>query len=173
MSLLGAGSVVCPMCTAENRRGTARCFLCGQSLSGATEFVPSKPSAGRQTTFRITSIMLLIALIAVVLGVFREAPGLAIPLAVAGTIALMRTIVFAAGRPGPPSVFDHMAVFLGTFVAVVVVAIAAVVSFFMTCLAVASGSKDLGAGLMIGGIVGVAVLIGLAAAFVRWGKWAR
>ncbi|MEJ7637324.1 MAG: hypothetical protein WKF75_04860 [Singulisphaera sp.] len=172
-------AVVCPMCSAENRRGTERCFLCGQSLSGATEFVPkpsTEPTAGRRPTFGISSVMLMIALIAVFMGVFHEAPGLALVLAVPGTIALVRTLAVAGHRPGPPSWFDHVAVFLATFAAVVTVAIAAGASFFATCLAIvatSSGGDSFGAGLIFGGIVGVAVLIGLTVAFVGWSRRRR
>jgi multisubunit Na+/H+ antiporter MnhB subunit len=177
MSPIGAGSVVCPMCAAENGRGAARCFLCGQSLSGATESVPAKPSnepeAERRPTFQITSMMLLIALIAVFLGVFHEAPGLALLLAVPGTIALLRTFAVAGHRPGPPSWFDHVAVFFATFMAVVTTALAAGVSFFVTCLAIGSGANNLGVGLILGGIVGVAVIIGLTAAFLRASRRTR
>jgi hypothetical protein len=167
---LDAGSVVCPMCAAENSRGAARCFLCGQSLAGVTEFVPPKTSTrqaeGRRSTFQITSIMLLIALIAVFLGVFHEAPGVAMVLAVPGTIALIRTFAVSGDRRGPPSWFDHVAVFAGTFMAVVTVAVAAGVSFFATCLVIVSsnpgpyGGDNMGAGLIVGGMVGLAVIIG-------------
>ncbi len=180
MSPPDVGPVVCPMCSAENLRGAARCFLCGQSLSGATELAPPKPPGGPAAmpgaTPRITSIMLLIALVAVFLGVFREAPGLALVLAIPGTIALTRTLAVAGGRPGPRSWFDHVVVFLATFAAVIIVAIAAVVSFFATCLAIvttASGGDSLGAGLILGGIAGVAVLIGLTVAFTFWGRRTR
>ena len=161
MSPPDAGSVACPMCSAENFRGT-RGASSAASRSGATEFVPPKPSgrAGGEPgpTFQITSIMLLIALIAVFLGVYHEAPGLAVVLAVPGTIALVRTLTVAGGRSGSSSWFDHVAVFLATFAAVVTVAIAAVVSFFATCLAIvatASGGDNIGAGLILGGIAGV------------------
>jgi hypothetical protein len=183
MSPLDAGSVVCPMCGAENSRGAARCFLCGQSLAGATEFVPAKPSTepepGRRPTFQITSIMLLIALIAVFVGVFHEAPGLALMLAVPGSIALLRTFAASGDRPGPRSWFDHVAVFFGTFAAVVTVAIAAGVSFFATCLAIVStspgpyGGSNLVPGLIFGVIIGLAVMIGLTMAFIRWSRRTR
>jgi multisubunit Na+/H+ antiporter MnhB subunit len=183
MSPFDSGSVICPMCSAENSRGAARCFLCGQSLSGVTEVVPPKlttePEAGRRATFQITSMMLLIALIAVFLGVFHEAPGVAMVLAVPGTIALIRTLAAAGHRPGPPSWFDHVAVFAGTFMAVVTVAVAAGVSFFATCLAIVAtnpgpyGGDNIFVGLIVGGIVGLAVIIGLTVAFVRWGRRMR
>jgi hypothetical protein len=180
MSPFDAGYVVCPTCSAENSRGPARCFLCGQSLAGATEVVPPKPStepaAGQRPRFRINSMMLMIALIAVFLGVFHEAPGLALALAVPGSIALVRTLVVAGHRPGPPSWFDHVAVFLGTFAAVVTVAVAAGISFFATCLAIVmtyKGQLPSNLGLIVGGIVGIAVLVGLTVAFVRWSRRTR
>ena len=181
MSPLDSGSVVCPMCSAENRGGTARCFLCGQSLSGATEFVPPKPAAepaaGWRPTFQINSMMLMIALIAVFLGLFHEAPGIALAMAIPGTIALIRTFAVAGRRPGPPSWDEHVAVFLGTFAAVVTVAIAAGVLFFATCLAIVTTGPgtygSLGDALFGGGIAGVAVIIGLTVVFVRRSRRTR
>lgn len=183
MSPTDAGSVLCPICSAENHRGASRCFLCGQSLVGASEFVPPKPSAEpeamRRPTFRLNSLMLLIALIAVFLGVAHEAPGLAVVLAVPGTIALIRTLTASGRRPGPPSWFDHVAVFLGTFAAVIAVAFAAGISFFITCLAIVStgngnyGGDMFGAGLIAGAVVGIAVILGLTVSLVRWSRRKR
>jgi hypothetical protein len=173
MSPLETGSVVCPMCKAENTRGASQCFLCDHSLSGATELVPPKPSAGPtaewQPMSRTTAIMLLIVLMAICAGVFQVAPGIAVPVAVIGTIALIGTLAGAGDRrTRRPSVFDHVAVFLGALVAIVLVAIAAVAAFFVTCLVVVSGTNDGSAGLMIGGIAAVAVIVGAIALFVIW-----
>ncbi len=176
-------SVLCPICSAENAEGSARCFLCGQSLVGAEVSLAKKPGIAapepHRPSFHLNSLMLVIALIAVFLGVAHEAPGLAMLLAVPGTIALIRTFTVAGRWPDRPSWYDHVAVFLGTFAAVVTVAIAAVISFFVTCLAIVAtgtgpyGGNNFGVGLVVGGIVGVAVLIGLTVVFVRRGRRTR
>lgn len=159
--------IVCPICRTENRRDATSCFLCSQSLAGAeviateTPFRAVAPGAHRPT-FRLSTIMLVVALIAVSLGVWLEAPGLIVVFAVPAVIALIRTVVVSGGRD---SGFKHVGVFLVTFLLVIGVAIAGWVAFCATCLAIMStGKEELGfdrqvPGLIVGGIAGVAVMV--------------
>ena len=78
--------------------------------------------------------MLVIALIAVSLGVWREAPGLIVVFAVPAVIALVRTVLVSDDRD---STFRHLSVFMVTFAVVIGVAVAGWVAFCATCLATA------------------------------------
>ena len=81
----------------------------------------------------------MIALIAVCLGVIREAPGLGVPLAVVSFIALTRTMIVSASREGgaqPLSAVEKLAVFFATISMAFVVMFCVAIALFATCYAV-------------------------------------
>lgn len=167
--------LACPICRAENAHEAAICFLCGQSLVGAEVAAAKKPGEAvspeaHRPTFHLNSMMLVIAAIAIFLGVWHEAPVLAFYLAIPAVIALIRTV--AVSGEGD-SWFNHVAVYMVTFVSVIGVAILGFVAFFATCSAIVStgfgpqGGYYLAPGLFIGGIVGLAVIIWLTVVIVR------
>ena len=111
----------CPECGASNRPNAAYCFLCGHDLDtdrpeprarastspipfAASEpvnpYAPPTTFASRAITFRISSLLMVIAVIAVCLGVAHENLILGIILAVAVTPALVYTVIVAAKRQG-------------------------------------------------------------------------
>lgn len=160
--------VLCPICRAENRPETAYCFLCGQALAGAEVAAARKPCgivapvAPHWARFRLNSLMLLIALIAVSLGIWNEAPQFIVLFVVPAVIALVRTVMVSDGRD---SGFKRIGIFMVTFAALVGVAVAGFVAFCATCLAIMStgegefGVSRQGPGLIVGGIAGVAVMV--------------
>jgi hypothetical protein len=91
--------VNCPYCQVQNPPSEERCAACGRDLTlyiGPVEHFPRRLDLG--------SLMLLIAVVAVCLGVTREAPPLGVFLLVVAVPALLRTLVWVArfrqdGRP--------------------------------------------------------------------------
>jgi hypothetical protein len=158
----------CPHCQAEVYWSEAtQCWLCGQSLDrpGPAVAPPPPPMEPARRTFGLSSLMLVIALVAVCLGVYREVPGLGILLAILVTPALVRTSVVATrrkagGRPMPP--LDKVGVFAGTLAAVVVIGVSAIAAFAITCFPIGLAAFSMGRN---GGVLGVtAFLVGFCAA---------
>ncbi len=159
--------LVCPECGASNRPKGTFCFLCGHGLDTArpetsigaprspisftspepidpyqppTTFVPTPLS------FRISSLLMVIAVIAVCLGVWHEEPVLGIILAVVVAPALVYTVIVAAkskARGRRMAVFEKVGTFLAAIVGAVVIAVSAIIAFFVTCFPV--GIVTLGA----------------------------
>jgi hypothetical protein len=179
---------VCPECGASNRAGDSVCFLCDHRLDAARPEVPSDalkratsrtapelvnpyaPPGGFDSpalTFRISSLLLVIAVIAVCLGVWHEVPFLGIMLAVVAAPALVYTSVVAARSRAsgqPMSVFDKVGSFAGALAGVVVIEFSALIGFGATCMpavgiavvAGANGQPAMIAAVVVGGIGAVA-----------------
>lgn len=87
--------VNCPHCSARNSATGDRCETCGQPLTlyiGPPENLPRRLDLG--------SLMLLIALVAVCLGITREIPVLGVLLLAVTVPALLRTFVWIARQKG-------------------------------------------------------------------------
>ncbi|MFI5458240.1 MAG: hypothetical protein ACHRXM_22650 [Isosphaerales bacterium] len=155
---------VCPECGASNRAGETVCFLCGHGLDTlrpeTRKGVPNSPTSPELVnpykapttivspalTFRISSLLLVIAVIAVCLGVAHENWGMGILLAITVTPALLYTMIVAAKskvRGRPMAVFKKIGTFLAAIVGVVVIAGSAVIAFFVTCIPAVAISRDM------------------------------
>lgn len=141
MSPVKVALVRCRSCAFENQRDAPSCFLCGQSLAGAEPVVArerpgvvarSASPAPREVPLRLTSMVLPIALIAVLVGVLQISSGLAVCLAIPLTIAFARTVGASSYRDRG-SWLDDLGVFAMTFLTVAGVAIAAVAALVVTC----------------------------------------
>ena len=172
--------VVCPHCHAENPPGTLMCWICLQPLAEPASRPPAVPSLAPQRTFSLGSLMLVIALIAVCFGVFRETPGLGVALVIVLAPAFLHTLrnVYRRKAEGRPmSAMEKFAVFFSALGMVMVVGTAAGIAFFAMCWvglfggAAASqvldpnaneGYASLGWSLILGGILGsvAAILVG-------------
>ena len=178
---------VCPECGASNRPANKSCFLCGHDLDSAAPDTragaarspivfssvdavdPYEPPPGvgsTPRTFRISSLLLLIAVIAVCLGVFHEQPVLGIILAVAVTPAMAYTMIVAAkseARGRPLATIDKISTFLAAIVGVVIIAFSALVAFVSTCFPAGFiGMNVGGAGIIFAVVIGATA--GIAAA---------
>jgi hypothetical protein len=161
--------VVCPDCGAWARAGETTCFLCGKRLSAALaqkaipDVAPPVPGTLRPT-FHISSFLLLIAVVALCLGVGRDQPVLGIALAIVVLPAAVYTTIVAfrsAATGRPMSVFEKAWSFAGAITGVMAIEFAAIVSFCTTCVPVGFVAVSAGAPGMI-----VALVSGGAAAVV-------
>lgn len=153
--------VTCPRCRALNEHGMAECFLCEMNLAGLRADVPSADSGPR---FRLSTLMLVIAVVAVILGLVRAAPWLAALLLVPGSFALVRVFVLTGRRYGhPPSAWEYVGAFVLSFMFVVVLMFSSVVAFFATCFVMAVPVAN-GTGLWNGNVAMVLALIAAIAA---------
>jgi len=170
--------VTCPRCRAVNTHGSSQCFLCDRSLVGLhadhSTWSPASSAPAPVMSFHLGTMMLVIALIAVGLGVAITQPALAVVLTLPAIIATCRLVTLRNRVPdGNPSSLRYVGSFLATFTVVCLVMIASGFAFFMTCLGVISqspgayGGEFFGTGLLCGAIAGVAVAIGITVAIVR------
>lgn len=126
--------VTCPRCRALNEHGMAECFLCEMPLAGLRADVPAADSGPR---FRLSTLMLVIAGVAVLLAVWRAQPWLAALMLLPAGFALARVFVLSRNWHGhPPSTWEYVGAFAATFLFVVLVMISSVVAFFATCLTI-------------------------------------
>lgn len=178
----------CPGCGAENDPGRASCWLCAEPV-GLGPGAPSAPTAlvppvPLQRTFTLSSLFLVMTLIAVCLGVAVQVPGLGIPLAILCTPALIRTMLIRSRRRAKGrsmTAGDKVLAFLGSLAVVTTIAVAAGGAFVAVCFSLGlasfsislNGSNDWGIALMIAGWV-LGIGIGLTVGFflVRW-LWKR
>jgi hypothetical protein len=142
--------------------------------------VVTEPSAffAAQRSFSLGSLLLVIALMAVCLGVGRESSALGIALTIASAPALIRTTLLAGqakarGRPMPALV--KVLIFLGSLAAVVLVFLSALIAFAATCFPIGSAGRNPGAGYQgyDSLIIDVAIVVGVvsavaAAVFTYW-----
>jgi hypothetical protein len=177
----------CPGCRAAAGTTEARCFLCGKPvlpLSGTDP--PTAPSEPLRFTFSLSSLMLLMTLIAVCLGLGGIDPGLGIGVAFLVTPAALRTAVAAARRRrsgSGMSMGEKLLAFVASLGVVTAMIVATGVAFYATCWAGFFGGDmlsepfakgydglfvGLGTGIILGGVVGLYVLYRMA----RW-LWPR
>jgi hypothetical protein len=157
----------CSQCGAWNHPGATVCFLCDHRLRppgpeakaegpgsppSPAPTGPVKPYEAPTTlpasglSFRLSSLLLVIAVTAVCLGVVQENQVLGIILTVAATPALVYTTVVAGRRQAlgtPMSNLEKVATFMASLLGVVVIAVLTVVSafiaLFVTCIATLGG----------------------------------
>ena len=180
--------MVCPQCLSTNCAGDITCALCGHALDTAMPTMetgalksptpsispesvnPYAPPAGGYSpavTFRISSLLMLIAVIAVCLGVAHENVVLGIILAVVVVPALVYTFIVVekrSARGTPMAALDKAVTFLVAIGGVVIIEFSAVVAFCMTCIPI--GSVSFGANSAVGLIIALTVggIAGIAAA---------
>lgn len=188
----GVAEVVCPECSAVCWIGSPKCWLCGHPIgpdavvrrgAGLSETplmatVVDDPSADYQERVRfqfgISSLLLLMTLTSVLFGLFSMAPGLGIAAMVLAVPALVPTCIAAmrkGSRGRPMTALQRTAVFLVWMGLMMVVAFAAGIAFFITCLVgvAASGNLDRGfqTGMVLGGIAALVVAVLMFILFMR------
>ena len=151
-------SLFCPECGASNRAWKTACFLCHHRLSGADaektigaahspSVFPSPPPVipyesaptvfSPALTLRISSVVLVIMVLALCLGLWHEVPFVMVILAAAATPALLYTLIVAAKRTitgRPLTDFDGgVGTFLSALAGVLMIGVSAVIAFFITC----------------------------------------
>jgi len=186
-----AGPMYCGDCGAENAPGRAACWLCfkpllvppsvSQASPGSVvtaELVPPTgtsvvPRAGSPSSFNLSSLMLVVTLAAVCFGVFRAAPGLAVLLLIVVAPALFRTFVSGVRRKERGEKFgtaEKVLAFAGSLGIMLLIAVAAGISFFATCWVACFGvaltntngmDNALQVGLIGGLLVALTLSIGL------------
>jgi hypothetical protein len=141
MSDAPAKPAFCPHCQAEYQPGAERCWMCHQPLEAARPGQPSPPTKAARS-FHLNTLMVVIALIAVLLGLFRESSGLGIFVAVICLPAALRLRSVAAQRQArdqpmslPEKIWDFIGSALIAWAMLVMLAICAAVAFFLMCLA--------------------------------------
>jgi hypothetical protein len=176
--------LVCPQCLSLNQPEDITCFLCGHGLEKATlkietgaqtsptpprssdsvnPYAPPASDISPAVTFRISSLLLVIAVIAVCLGVAHENLVLGIILAVVVVPALVYTFIVVEKRSArgiPMAVPDKVVTFLVAIGGVLIIEFSGLVAFCMTCIPI--GSVSFGANSAVGMIIAL-TLGGIAA----------
>jgi hypothetical protein len=154
----------CPDCGAVNAPPAIFCWLCGRALppSGDGAERPAAPP-NSNVTFSLSSLMLVMTLIAVCLGAATIEPGFGIILAIAATPAVLRTMVlmkWERQRLGhSASILEKVLTFASSLLLLVVVGTASFAAFFVMCLA------GFGAGGEVSAI-GLGIVAGLIVLFL-------
>jgi hypothetical protein len=152
-----------PIVATERQAGATSPWTAPTSALGPE---PAHLAAASKFTFTLSSLMLVIALIAVGMGLLYEAPGLGILFAIVAIPALARTFVEvgrakAVGRS--LSTADKLSFFGISVALITVICVSALIAFVITCLPTAAASASAAgmAGVLVGLIVGT-----VAAGFV-------
>lgn len=130
----------CSECSADLAAEADRCWLCGADLSDDSKTV-STPAAVESisptaNTFTLSSLFLLMTLVAVGAGVVAAAPGLGVLFVILATPALIRTVAItskqkargAATTPG-----QKIALFLSSIGLVLLVLISLLTALYSAC----------------------------------------
>ncbi|MCY2994350.1 MAG: hypothetical protein NTY19_41735 [Planctomycetota bacterium] len=178
----------CRECGAPLKLDQAQCWLC-QSKPVAT--TANKAGAGRPVDSRaayqysLSSLLLIMTLIAILCSIFNMHPGLGIAGAIFAVPALVRTCLVASGRRARGQTLTpggKVSVFLLTLAMIVTVLVAAGAAFFFTCLATlvignfkpvgtGSGANSAGNTLLLAGFtlsLVVALAIGISLTWLFW-----
>lgn len=171
----------CPECGAEHHAGARRCWLCGAELAGEPSAAPASTSADTEATaatFSLSSLFLVMTLVAVCAGVFAAAPGLGIIFAVLATPALVRTIFITAKQKSRGTAVtpgQKIVRFLGSIGVVLLVFLSIGVALLTACLTACAGYElDPNKGtfifpsMVIGGVVGLPLAGWLLWLIWRW-----
>ncbi len=131
----------CPYCGAKRITSAAvPCWLCQEMLPPLEGSVPSGSVQG--ATSRVAAIVVGVLVLLIGVGLTMAAPGLFLVLALIATPILIRSVVVSrrARREGrPPTSGEKVSAFFATLGAVILVGIATIVAFFVTCFAVCLG----------------------------------
>jgi hypothetical protein len=175
-------SAVCPNCLASNSHPASVCWLCKTPLpdSTPTGIQSIGPSPNSPFAFSIASLLLATTLCAAFFGIFINAPGLAILLAILSIPAFVRTglILQRRSQLGKPIAAGQKFLwFLGsltvTTTVVIVVGVASVGTFCAVCFQVAPGNPDaaLPVAAITAGLATISVLVACAYWIRR--RWRR
>jgi hypothetical protein len=169
---------VCSRCFSSNRTEVMTCHVCGHHLdaiiprmeAGASSWPsprawesvnPDAPAAGGNSsavTFRISSLLMVIAVIAVWLGAARESPGLGIFLAIVVVPALVYTVIAAARRKArlSPMAARHLVrTFFIAIAAVLFIEVSTLLALFWAFLLVVYVTGNSGIAVVIGGMAAI------------------
>jgi hypothetical protein len=163
----------CSACHAVLPRNAKQCWLCGASISdelaiGASQNAFGRfsvPPDGAHASFSLATLMLYMTLAAIVCGVFSIAPGAGAALALVLIPVLAHSTIQARkerelGHLVPAS--EKIAIFLTSFVIVVVAGVAASVAFGITCFAGFWGGAAAGSAVSGGyGWIGFGFVVGI------------
>ncbi len=148
-----AEPIWCGACGAENASPRGACWLCGVALretagEGENFYAPPRPTAeDLAPSFSLSTLLLVMTLIALCLGVGAIAPGIAVVLVILSVPALVRTsgILHRRQRAGqPPTLETKLRLFLASFGIVTAIGAASAIGFFAVCLGGGFGVMALG-----------------------------
>jgi hypothetical protein len=130
---------------------------------------PPPPVKGR---FTLGSLMLVIALVAVCLGVLREVPGLGVILILVATPALARTLGAASHRKRvgrPMTAVEKVEAFVASVGVVTAIGVSALIAFVATCVPVGfvTLSASFEAGLILAVVVGLVAAVAVGVPMIR------
>lgn len=141
-------SNVCPHCQAQNQSGVTRCWMCGEWLGGDAIITAEVVGQGDERsagTYVVTALLVIVALVAVAAGLWREAPGLSVLLCLVAAPAVLITLIQILRRRGRGEKITGgrtaMDFFLTTLVVGIIAAVVAIIAcvclailFFIVCV---------------------------------------
>jgi hypothetical protein len=190
-------TMACPACGAGVSADRTSCWLCGGPLAAAADGAAPRPAPAHAAaevgwTFSLSTLMLIVTLVAVTLGIAGLEPVLgnsglailaAIVFAMVAAPAMLRTSLASARqrRAGQPMTFPQkLLVLAGSLGVMIATGVAACVAFCATCFGTLFGSAAFGAkgydpqawGLLLGAPLGILLAIVVIVLMLRW-LWPR
>jgi hypothetical protein len=171
---------VCEACGASNPGHRTQCWLCEGPLRvpAAEVPVPSTPYERHAAfQFSFASLMVTIALIAVLLGVFRLWPGIGVLLVIIVAPAWIRTCVTVALRQSRQGTltFGKKATIFATSLAIVVgigvMLIAAIVSAFATFCTVIAANQETTYVPVTLTVAAISSAVLVVTGLIMWASW--
>jgi hypothetical protein len=170
----------CTECGAGYRPGAKRCWLCGAKLPEEpieALVLPEAAADANTATFSLSSLFLVVTLVAVGAGIAAAAPGLGVLFVIVATPALVRTIVVASRQKARGVVTtptQKVVAFLASVGMVLLVILSIGVALFTACLTACASfamlqnptEQAIRTAIVVGGLVGLAV-----ATSVLWLVW--
>lgn len=171
---------VCEVCGASNPGQRTQCWLCEGPLKvpAADVIVPSTAYENHAAfQFSFASLMVTIALIAVLLGVFRLWPGIGVLLLIIVAPAWIRTcltVISRQSRQGTVT-FGKKATIFATSLAIVVgigvMLIAAIVGAFAAFCSVIASTQDTHFAAAAMAVAAVALGVLVVTGLIFWASW--
>ena len=133
--VVAPGRAVCPHCQAVGYQQAAQCWLCGGRLDErSSAAAPPRPAVRREGSFSLSSLLLIMTLVAICCGLLVAAPGLGVVASVLLAPVLVRTAMVVRRREAAGErVSSGEKIALATTSLVVALVLVGVVGFAAFC----------------------------------------
>jgi hypothetical protein len=177
--VVSPGRAVCPHCQAVVDPRAAQCWLCGERLDERASGAAPRAAVHREGSFSLSTLLLIMTLVAICCGLLVAAPGLGVVASVLLAPVLVRTAMVVRRREAAGArVSSGEKIALATTSFVVALVLAGVVGFAAFCCFCAVCAFAFGAGGNEPGLIALGLGVGVVGLLSIWGvvklfQWSR